>query len=388
MAAEKQPEIRKMVVLEPNGIELLVETLRQSGYETVGPKIRHNAVVLGRVSSIEDLPIGWGDVQGPGTYRLVKNSDQTFFGYGLGPQGWKKYLHPSKLRLWQAHKKGPGFQLQAEARHAPRYALIGVRPCESAALESYDTALQTNDFCDPVYVGRRSNAFVLAVNCTRPGNTCFCASMGTGPRAVSGFDIALTEIFDKGRHCFAAEAGTPNGAGILGRVAWRKIDEQEAAWVEKMFAQACENMGCCLDTVDLKALFDDHFEHSHWETVARRCLACGSCTLVCPTCFCTNVVDAGTLDGSSAERHRYWDSCFTREFSYIHGGSIRESTKSRYRQWLTHKLATWTEQFDSRGCVGCGRCITWCPVGIDITEEARTILKKELSHANGRKDVG
>jgi Fe-S-cluster-containing hydrogenase component 2 len=115
-------------------------------------------------------------------------------------------------------------------------------------------------------------------------------------------------------------------------------------------------------------------EHPRWDDVARRCLTCGNCTMVCPTCFCTQVTDTTDLTGDHAERWRRWDSCFTLEYSHVHGGSVRTSTRSRYRQWLTHKLSTWHDQFGTTGCVGCGRCIAWCPVGIDLTEEVRALL--------------
>ena len=132
-------------------------------------------------------------------------------------------------------------------------------------------------------------------------------------------------------------------------------------------------MGREMNTDGIHDLLLANLEHPRWEEVAGRCLTCGNCTMVCPTCFCTSVEDTSDLAGVSAERSRRWDSCFTMDFSYIHGGSVRASPKSRYRQWMTHKLATWWDQFGSSGCVGCGRCITWCPVGIDITEEVRAI---------------
>jgi formate hydrogenlyase subunit 6/NADH:ubiquinone oxidoreductase subunit I len=128
-----------------------------------------------------------------------------------------------------------------------------------------------------------------------------------------------------------------------------------------------------LDTAGLRDLLYENFEHPRWDNVAARCLSCANCTMVCPTCFCTTVEDVSDISGNHAERWRRWDSCFTQSFSYIHGGSVRTSAKSRYRQWMTHKLASWTDQFGTSGCVGCGRCITWCPVGIDITEEVRAI---------------
>jgi Fe-S-cluster-containing hydrogenase component 2 len=142
-----------------------------------------------------------------------------------------------------------------------------------------------------------------------------------------------------------------------------------------------------MDTTGIRDLLYTNFDHPRWDNVAQRCLTCANCTMVCPTCFCTTVEDVSDVTGSHAERWRKWDSCFSQNFSYIHGGSVRSSAKSRYRQWMTHKLASWIDQFGSSGCVGCGRCITWCPVGIDITEEVRAIREspassKESSHGN------
>ena len=120
-------------------------------------------------------------------------------------------------------------------------------------------------------------------------------------------------------------------------------------------------------------LLYNNFEHPFWDDVGARCLACGNCTMVCPTCFCVTVEDSTDLAGDVAERRRRMDSCFSTAFTYVYGGSTRTSTRARYRQWLTHKLAGWVDQFGAVGCVGCGRCITWCPVGIDLTAEVASL---------------
>ena len=146
-------------------------------------------------------------------------------------------------------------------------------------------------------------------------------------------------------------------------------------------AQARREMGRAMDTTNIKQLLYDNPEHPQWDKVAGRCLSCANCTMACPTCFCSTVEDVSDLTGKHAERWRKWDSCFSLEFSYIHGGHVRQSTKGRYRQWMTHKLASWQDQFGTSGCVGCGRCITWCPVGIDITEEVKAIRADQPARA-------
>lgn len=155
----------------------------------------------------------------------------------------------------------------------------------------------------------------------------------------------------------------------MAEVPHREATDYERQVAEDIVAKTAQQMGRELNTDNLKNLLYQNYEHPRWEDVANRCLSCGNCTMVCPTCFCTAVEDTTDLTGESAERWRKWDSCFTLDFTHLHGGSVRVSTKSRYRQWMTHKLATWIDQFGGSGCVGCGRCITWCPVGIDITEE-------------------
>ncbi len=164
---------------------------------------------------------------------------------------------------------------------------------------------------------------------------------------------------------------------MLSALPHRAATAAEVGAAEAVVARTAESMGREMRADDLHDLLMRNLSHPRWDDVAARCLSCANCTMVCPTCFCTSVEDSSDLTGTETSRSRRWDSCFTMDFSYIHGGSVRSSTKSRYRQWMTHKLATWVDQFGSSGCVGCGRCITWCPVGIDITEEVRAIRDSE-----------
>jgi sulfhydrogenase subunit beta (sulfur reductase) len=161
---------------------------------------------------------------------------------------------------------------------------------------------------------------------------------------------------------------------VLAGVPYRLAEDGDEHDAAEVTAGAVTKMGRHMPEVDLKALLYANYEHPRWDDVADRCLTCGNCTMVCPTCFCTSVEDTADLAGEEAERWRRWESCFSIQFSHVTGGETRRSPRSRYRQWMTHKLATWFDQFGTSGCVGCGRCITWCPVGIDITEEVSAIL--------------
>jgi ferredoxin len=377
-------EIDNHATIERQDFQGLFDGLIKRGFRLVGPTVRDGAIVYDHLHSEAELPIGWTDEQEAGVYRLKKRDDEAIFGYAVGPHSWKKFLLAPELRLWQARRRANGFEIVETTNEIPKLAFIGVRSCEIHAIEIQDKVLLHGQYVDPSYALRRKDVFIVAVNCGQAGGTCFCVSMNTGPKTRRGFDLALTEVLDSGRHYFVAEAGTELGAEVLADVGHHPASNHELATANNVVAKTANTMGRQLDTTGIKELFYRNYENARWDDVARRCLTCANCTMVCPTCFCTTVEDTTDLTGENAERWRKWDSCFTMDFSYIHGGSIRSSTASRYRQWITHKLATWLDQFGTSGCVGCGRCITWCPVGIDITEETRAIRDSEQSGKGAR----
>ncbi len=371
-------------IIEREDFQGLLDILAERGYRLVGPTLRDGAVAYDEITSVSDFPIGYTDEQEKGTYRLRKTDEPKLFGCGLGPHSWKKYLYPPTVRLWRAHRMDGGFDVQPEAHVPDRLALIGVRACELHAIAIQDRVLMGGEYVDPAYQAQRENIFIVAVNCGRAGKTCFCSSMNTGPQATSGFDLALTEVLEPNRHYFVVETGSDAGAEVLDAIPNHPASDEEIKTGEKIVAETAAQMGRSMDVSGLKELLYASYDHPQWDNVATRCLTCGNCTLVCPTCFCTTVEDVTDLTGDTADRWRKWDSCFTMDFSYIVGGSIRPSAKSRYRQWMTHKLATWIDQFGTSGCVGCGRCITWCPVGIDITEEVRVMRAESNTNPDSR----
>jgi len=369
----KAPPSREYSVFDPAEVDSLIRALTGRGYEVVGPTIRDGAILYDRLSSAEDLPKGWTDEQQGGKYRLKHREDGAFFGYTVGPHTWKKFLFPSSHVLWKARRSNGAFEIFPEEQKPTKFAFFGVRSCELQAIQVQDKIFLEGPYADPLYKSKREKMFIVAVNCAQAGGTCFCDSMGTGPSVSTGFDLLLTEVLRDARHFLVARAGSRRGAELLAEIPAQVASHAEIAAAASVVDETKRHMGRSMQTDGLKELLYRNSESPRWDVVAKRCLSCANCTLVCPTCFCSTIEDVTDLTGQEASRVRKWDSCFTTDFSYLHGGSVRATVRSKYRQWMMHKLAYWLDQFATSGCVGCGRCITWCPVGIDITEEAKAI---------------
>ncbi len=369
-------------IISAEGLDRLIGVLGERGYRVTGPVVRDGAIVPGNLSGVDDLPVGCHDTQAPGRYRLEDAGDPEIFGWAVGPGSWKAEFFKPEETVWRASRREGGVTIETPARRDRRVAIVGARPCELAAMDVLDSVLVGGPVRDDAYAARRDGALVIAVECGRPSGTCFCTSMGTGPAANAAFDLALTELLD-GAHRFYVRVGTEAGADLLDAVANSPASEDDRRARQRVVEGAERRMGRSLQTEGLAELLARNLEHPRWDQVAERCLACGNCTLVCPTCFCSDVKDTSDVDGTF-ERRRSWASCFDVDHSYLHGGAVRPSTSSRYRQWMTHKLSTWWDQFDTSGCVGCGRCLTWCPVGIDITEEAAAIRATDGATAGER----
>jgi sulfhydrogenase subunit beta (sulfur reductase) len=375
-------------VLDVAGLQGVIDLLLAHGYVVIGPTVQSGAIVNAAITSVDELPRGWGDDQDAGRYRLRERGDDALFGFAAGAQSAKPVFFPAEEVLWRGHRTADGFEVdedRAGGDHAP-YALIGVRSCDLSAIGIHDVVLTGRLHADVAYAARRAAAFVVAVTCSDPSGTCFCVSAGTGPRPEQGrgaaYDLSLTELLDGGPHRFVVEVASERGADLLDELGAAPATAEDRTAGDAVAADTATRMGRSLDTDGLRDVLYAAADSPVWDDVATRCLACGNCTAVCPTCFCTDVEDVTDLVGDLAGRERVWDSCFDADYSFIHGGTVRGTTRARYRQWMTHKHASWVDQFGMSGCVGCGRCITWCPAAIDITAELAA-LRVEADQAYG-----
>jgi ferredoxin len=349
----------------------LLNILQDNGYDCIGPQARDGAIIYDGIHSVEQLPRGISDKQQPGSYRLDMNSGSKYFDWANGPQAIKPLLFTPKETLWSSTRSADGdISFCVDEQETRKLAVIGARACDIAAMKIHDLHFLKQEYIDPYYKARRDKLLIIAVNCGHPAETCFCHSTGDGPFAEDGFDIALTELQDG----FIVSAQTRQGEMILAGLSLQDCTKNMLAESERIKARASKQKRQ-LPGHDIKSRMMHELDNEAWHDIATKCLSCGNCTSVCPTCFCHAEKEAPELDGKSSVHYREWDSCFGQDHSRIHGITIRSQTSQRYRQWLTHKFSTWHEQYGRSGCVGCGRCIAWCPVGIDVTESVARIVE-------------
>ena len=297
-------------VLPADALDDLFAVLRGDGYRIVGPTVRADAIVYDELGSAADLPAGWTDEQAPGSYRLRQRDDGALFGYAVPGDSWKRELLPPRVRLWQAHLDGDDLAVEEAEHDARATAFVGVRPCELAAIAVQDRVFLGGRYQDADYAARRAQIFVVAADCGDPSALCFCDN----PRAEGAFDLALTELLD-GEHRFLVRAGSPAGEAVLHRLPVRAAAEDDIAAAGAVVERAAEAVRGRFEADGVHDLLLRNLDAEHWQRVAERCLTCGNCTLVCPTCFCTHVEDASSLDGTSAARTRVWDTCFSVQYA-------------------------------------------------------------------------
>ncbi len=362
--------------LDLSKLEFIFNELQSQDYQNIGHVARDGAIMLDVITSFDQLAKGYTEIQGRGNYQLNQKEDQSLFGYTVGPQSFKKYLHPPRRRLWSAKGSKNAFHINYPDP-PPKMAFWGVRNCDLTAIKRLDRIFLEGSVVNPWYRSAREELFIIASACAKPSENCFCTTMKGGPSPDGDFDISLTEILQGSDHYFLADFKSQKAKEFFDPTRYQVATADEIEEGRLIIEKAVKAMMVRFDPTEAAGMLKRNLEHRLWEEIASRCLSCANCNMVCPTCFCTSTEDITDITGEHTERWIRWDSCFNGNFSYLHGGSVRTKTSSCYRQWMTHKLSTWYDQFGSAGCVGCGRCIAWCPVGIDLTEEVGRMKESE-----------
>jgi len=330
--------------------------------------------LLGWINSMAKTYDLFGPVKkrrGQTVFEQIKNADHLDLEYCSTMLGPRLFIYPSRQNLFDIDRKTGKYEAVFPKRINKRL-IFAIHPCDMHAISVLDKTF-LGQFKDAYYKKLRQETVTVVLNCNQACDSGFCASMGTGPflQLKDGFDIALTAKLND----YLVEFGSEKGKRIFEKADGLKdAKRRDFSEKEKIQAMAEQSFEKRLDTAGLPELLMRNLDHPVYKRTAEsRCLGCTNCTMVCPTCYCYNVVDKTSYDLKSTTRSRYWDSCQELNFAKVHEGNFRSSREARLRQFVTHKLATWVEQYGCFGCIGCGRCMTWCPTKIDLTEMAKEI---------------
>lgn len=356
------------VLIEKNQLNEIFEILKRE-YKIVAPVLKDNVIQLSYVENIEELPFGYEEIEEKNFYRVEKSDENYLFTYVRPSIPYKRYLNPPEFTFLKVYKENGKLRFE-EYKRIEKLAFFDIRSCDLKGISILDDVfLYKNDFPDSFYKEIRENLFIVAVSCIKPSNVCFCASIGISPKPKENFDILITELEDK----LLIETKTEKGKDVVKKLKYKMATEEEIKKAEEIEKICIDKMKRKMDINGFSEILYKNIESSIWEEIGKRCLACTSCTQLCPTCFCFDIIERNDIEKGISERVRIYDSCFNPSFATVHKFNIRESIASRYRQWYMHKFAYWKDQFNQIGCVGCGRCITWCPAYIDVTEEEKII---------------
>jgi len=348
-------------LIESANLSDIVDAIPQ-GYDVIAPVKQEWAVNLAKIDSSADLALGWKSDEHPGRYRLRRAATGL---EGARPMTSPKWFTHRPIETLSNARRDENGDWQYETPMAPtvKQAFFGVRACDVSGMLVMDRTFN-RQFHDAQYDAARRNNIIIGISCFDPGNNCFCSTFNTGPELKDGFDIGLSDFNDKYLIEVATDAGAKIIAGVDVKPAGRRLLEIK----EERTAAARRRMARAFDLQKAVKVLNANYDHPYWQEPSARCLSCANCINVCPTCYCYQIDDKSNLAQTETSRERRWDACQNLEFAAVHGGNFRPKRVDRIRQWCNHKLNWTIEQYGCAGCVGCGRCITWCPTAIDITE--------------------
>ena len=304
-------------------------------------------------------------------FEPLAESDEPFFAYLNSKNAPKNVFFPHTETMMKYTRTEKGMVFSAEVKQADESVLFGVRPCDAHSFALLDKLFDQEKYKDEYYIAKRQNTTVITLACVKPPYTsCFCTSVDGEPVSSEGADILITDIGVN----YLVEFITPKGEALAKYFGDTKADAQADAKKAEIAAKAKEAIKSKIPAHEVKPILDVNFDNPFWNTIHSKCLACGTCTYLCPTCHCFDISDE--VKGSDGVRIRSWDSCmfpmFTKETS---GHNPRSSQKERWRQRTMHKFKYYVDMFNAISCVGCGRCVMYCPVNIDIRKIVEDISK-------------
>ena len=310
-------------------------------------------------------------------FDRIESVDTVVLGPGNTMNSPKDVLFPQTERLFAYRHGEAGVKIDEPSKEEKGSVLIGLRPCDARGLVLLDKVFG-EPLQDPYYSEKRSQTFIIGMACEKPDPKCFCLALGSGPCSPEGSDLLLLDLGDR----YLVKAGNPKGIAFLENKAFEEADDEALARESIVKKEAEDSMKArsMLEPVGtgetLEKLMENLFEDPIWNDITESCLGCGICTYLCPTCHCFDILDE--VGQSTGERIRIWDSCqfplFTHQAS---GVNPRPSAKERFRQRIMHKLCYLPQNGNLTGCVGCGRCVTECPVNLDIREVIQKISARE-----------
>lgn len=315
-------------------------------------------------------------------FRAVGSAEEVCLAPGKTRWSPKEFLLPRTETLFSYSVDDGRVSLQGSSVDDAEQVLVGVRPCDAAGLTRLDAIFLTGE-ADSLYARRRERSTIVSLACDEAEPECFCTAVGGGPAGEEGSDVQLIA---------AAEAWlvvplTPKGEALTAPLRDRAASPSAEEWAQARERVQRVEAGLRQSPVarEWASVLESSFDLPLWEALGRRCVGCSICTYVCPSCSCFDVQDTG--NAWCGERCRSWDSCtfalFTRHAS---GHNPRPTQASRYRQRVLHKFAYFPLENDGRFmCVGCGRCVKLCPVGMSIQESVQRVVAASQEGGDARR---